>query len=86
MFAYHIIPCVQLNVVGVRIVFRYKCQFCKNHDFCEACYDEFGKGSLQQTEQSARVNPISKKCEDHKFDEFADKVKLELNTTPGALR
>ena len=36
---------------------------------------DFLKGNLKQTVQSARVNPLSKRMEDHKFDEFADKVR-----------
>mmetsp|Transcript_39977 Transcript_39977/g.55568 ORF Transcript_39977/g.55568 Transcript_39977/m.55568 type:complete len:115 (+) Transcript_39977:300-644(+) len=52
---------------------RYKCQMCANHDFCELCYEEYDKGMLKQTTQSARVNPISKRTEDHKFQEYADK-------------
>lgn len=50
-----------------------KCTKCTNHDFCEACHEDFLKGNLKQTVQSARVNPLSKRMEDHKFDEFADK-------------
>jgi hypothetical protein len=37
---------------------------------------DFLKGNLKQTLQSARVNPISKRLEDHKFNEFADKASV----------
>jgi hypothetical protein len=41
---------------------------------------DFLKGNLKQTLQSARVNPISKRLEDHKFDEFADKVTTSVSS------
>lgn len=47
---------------------RYKCKNCTNHDFCEACYEDFNGGVLRDF--THRMNPVSKKLEDHQWDQY----------------
>mmetsp|Transcript_53180 Transcript_53180/g.168854 ORF Transcript_53180/g.168854 Transcript_53180/m.168854 type:complete len:126 (-) Transcript_53180:1804-2181(-) len=51
--------------------FRMKCTKCVNHDYCEECYEKYQGGVVN--DWSKAVNPVSKKPEDHEFEQFADR-------------
>eukprot|EP00873_Tetraselmis_striata_P019177 jgi/Tetstr1/439441/TSEL_027875.t1 len=63
------------------IGFRYKCKNCPNHDFCEACYEDFGKGTLRDF--THRQNPVSKKLEDHAWEQHVNHKDFKSSVKQG---
>ena len=62
--------------------FRYKCKNCENHDFCEACYDDWKKGTVNA--HTERVNPVSKKADDHVWSVFVNPKEFKSSVSKGA--
>jgi len=50
--------------------YRYKCSKCPNHDLCEACFDEFGRGIVTNKLNEQKLSPNVK---DHAFKMHKDK-------------
>lgn len=60
---------------------RYKCKNCPNHDFCEACFEDFGKGVLRDF--THRQNPVSKKLEDHSWEQYVNAKDFKSSVKQG---
>jgi hypothetical protein len=50
--------------------YRYKCSKCANHDVCEACYDDFCKGVVNN---KLNEQKLSSDVNDHAFKMWKDK-------------
>ena len=71
MFGTHIgITCDGCNCITI-VGYRWRCKNCKNHDLCDACYDEF-KSNKKLLHVNQRRNPISMRLEDHEFKAIAE--------------
>ena len=71
LFGTHVgITCDGCNCIPI-VGYRWRCKNCKNHDLCDACYDEF-KTNKKLLHANARRNPISVRLEDHAFKAIAE--------------
>eukprot|EP00873_Tetraselmis_striata_P035885 jgi/Tetstr1/456149/TSEL_004087.t1 len=69
-------------VTNVLVSFaQVKCKNCPNHDFCEACYEDFGKGTLRDF--THRQNPVSKKLEDHAWEQHVNHKDFKSSVKQG---